>query len=73
MDALVASIDELTTLVKRQQDELTGRRGVRATSNAIPVEGGRRRESQDVAWPMDMNRPISRETVSKSVSFFEDP
>jgi hypothetical protein len=59
--------------VKRQGDELAGQRRTRATSNAIPVEGGRRQESQDVAWPLDMNRPISRETVSKSVSFFEDP
>jgi hypothetical protein len=72
LESLVASIDELTTLVKRQQDELAGQRRTRATSNAISVDGGRRRDSQDVAWPLDMNRPISRDSVSKAVSFFDD-
>jgi hypothetical protein len=69
---LVASVGELTNVVKRQQEELVSLRKTRATSNAIAVEGGRRRESQDVSWPLDMNRPISRDTVGKSVSFFDE-
>jgi len=70
---LVASVGELTNVVKRQQEELVSLRKTRATSNAIAVEGGRRRENQDVSWPLDMNRPISRDTIGKSVSFFDEP
>jgi hypothetical protein len=70
---LVASVNDLTKIVKRQEDELAGVRKTRATSNAIPVDGGRRTASPDVSWPLDMNRPISRDTVSKSVSFYDEP
>jgi hypothetical protein len=69
---LVASVRDLTRVVKRQEDELVRLQKTRATSNAIPVDGGsRRREPQDVSWPLDMNRPISRDSVAKAVSFYE--
>ena len=58
--------------MKRRQDELISQRKTRATSNAIPVDGGRQRDTQEVAWPLDMNRPISRDTVAKTVSFYDD-
>ena len=69
---LVSGIGELTRVVKRQEEELTRMRQARGVSNAIPVEGGRRAEAQDVSWPLDMNRPISRDKVRKEVSFFEE-
>ena len=73
MTELAASVRELTRVVKRQEEELVRMQKTRATSNAIPVEGGsRRRETPDVSWPLDMNRPISRDTISKSVSFYDD-
>ncbi len=69
---LVTGIGELTRVVKRQEEELTRIRQARGVSNAIPVEGGRRTEPQDVSWPLDMNRPISRDKVRKEVSFFDE-
>jgi hypothetical protein len=71
--ALVASVQELTRVVKRQEEQLVRLQKTRATSNAIPVEGGsRRREIQDVSWPLDMNRPITRDRVDKAISFYDE-
>ena len=73
MRDLVASIGELTRVVKRQEDELSRIRQTRGVSNAITVDGGGRRgEAQEVSWPLDMNRPISRDSVAKAVSFYEE-
>ncbi len=69
---LVSGIGELTRVVKRQEEELGRIRHARGVSNAIPVEGGRRTEPQDISWPLDMNRPISRDKVRKEVSFFDE-
>ncbi len=69
---LVTGIGELTKVVKRQEEELARIRQARGVSNAIPVDGGRRPEPQDVSWPLDMNRPISRDQVKKEVSFFDE-
>jgi len=73
MGDLVASVRELTRVVKRQEEELVRMQKTRATSNAIPVDGGSRRPTgQDVSWPLDMNRPISRDRVDKAVSFYDN-
>jgi hypothetical protein len=70
---LVSGIGELTRVVKRQEEELTRIRKTRGISNAISVDGGgRRAEPQEVSWPLDMNRPISRDSVAKAVSFYEE-
>ena len=69
---LVAGISELTRVVKRQEEELGKLRQARGVSNAIPVDGARRREPDDVSWPFDMNRPITRDKVKKEVSFFDE-
>lgn len=73
MAELVDGISELTKVVKRQEEELGRIRQTRGVSNAIQVDGGGRRpEPVDVSWPLDMNRPISREQVRKEVSFFDE-
>jgi hypothetical protein len=69
---LASEIRELTRVVKRQEEELSKMRQTRGVSNAIPVDGGRRTEPQEVSWPFDMNRPITRDRVRKEVSFFDD-
>jgi hypothetical protein len=69
---LATGIGELTRVVKHQEEELARMRKARGVSNTIPVEGGRRAEPQDVSWPLDMNRPISRDKVRKEVSFFDE-
>lgn len=72
LDELVTGIGELTRVVKRQEEELARIRQARGVSNAIPVESARRAEPQEVSWPLDMNRPISRDKVKKEVSFFDE-
>jgi hypothetical protein len=70
---LVASVQELTRVVKQQGEQLVRLQKTRATSNAIPVEGtSRRREIQEVSWPLDMNRPITRDRVDKAISFYDE-
>jgi hypothetical protein len=71
--ALVTNVQELTRAVKQQGEQLGRLQKMRATSNAIPVEGGaRRRDVQDVSWPLDMNRPITRDRVDKASSFYDE-
>jgi hypothetical protein len=72
LGGVVASVDELTRVVKRQEEQLVRLQKTRATSNAIPVEGGIRREIQEVSWPLDMNRPITRDHIDKAVSFYDE-
>jgi hypothetical protein len=69
---LVSEMQKLARVVKRQEEELSGLRQARGVSNAIQVDSARRAESQDVSWPFDMNRPISRDKVRKEVSFFDE-
>jgi chemotaxis protein histidine kinase CheA len=72
MADLIAGITELTRVVKRQEEELGRLRQARGVSNVIPVDAARRREADEVSWPLDMNRPISRDKVKKEVSFFDE-
>jgi hypothetical protein len=59
--------------VKQQEERIVQMQKTRPTSNAIPVEGGsRRRNVQDVSWPLDMNRPITRDRVDKAISFYDE-
>ena len=71
LEQLVAGIAELSRVTKQQGEELSAIRKARGISNALSVEGTSRRETQEVSWPLDMNRPISREKVSKGTSFFD--
>lgn len=73
IDDLVAGVQELTRVVKQQDVRIAQLQKTGATSNAIPVEGSRRGTStQDVSWPLDMNRPISRDRVDKAISFYDE-
>ena len=69
---LISGITEISRVVKAQGVELSAIRKARGDSNALMVDGaGRREEPQDVSWPIDMNRPISKDTVRKNASFFD--
>jgi hypothetical protein len=69
---MVASLGQLTEIVKRQGDELARLRQAPSASNALPVDGARRSQPEEVAWPMDMNRPIRRDQVNKELSFYDE-
>jgi chemotaxis protein histidine kinase CheA len=73
VDGILAELGKLTNVVKQQEARIVQLQKTGATSNAIPVEGGSRgRAVQDVSWPLDMNRPITRDRVDKAISFYDE-
>jgi hypothetical protein len=73
VDGLLAELRKLTGVVKQQEARIVQLQKTGVTSNAIPVEGGSRgRAVQDVSWPLDMNRPITRDRVDKAISFYDE-
>ena len=70
---LVKNLESLTSAVQEQQKQISVIGKAAPASNQIPVEPRQRSQSEsETAWPLDLNRPITRETVEKDVSFFED-
>ncbi|MHB1843388.1 MAG: hypothetical protein ACYCWW_00955 [Deltaproteobacteria bacterium] len=68
---VLKGVSDLTRVVKRQDDELRVLKRQRGLPNALSVDGGRA-EPDDVSWPLDMNRPITREGVTKETSFYDE-
>jgi hypothetical protein len=71
MNDVMKAIDGLTKVVKRQGDELGALRKARGLPNALPIERAPRAAPEDVSWPLDLNRPIDRDTVAKETFFDE--
>lgn len=70
---LMKSVESLTEVVREQQGRLARMEKAEGLPNSRRSEGTRPApEPQDVSWPMDMNRPLTRESVSKDLSFFDD-
>jgi len=70
---LMKSVESLTEVVREQQSRLARMEKAEGLPNSRRREGGRPApELQDVSWPMDMNRPITRESVTKDLSFFDE-
>jgi hypothetical protein len=82
---LLGAIEKLTARVeaiaKRQADDDAALKaqGERleeiakggARSNALAVDESQQSSGAEVSWPLDMNRPIDRESVTKDTSFFD--
>ena len=68
---VLKGVSDLTRIVKRQDDELRVLKRQRGLPNALAPEGGRA-EPEEVSWPLDMNRPINREGVTKETSFYDE-
>ncbi len=76
MRDVLKQVSELTEIVKRQSAELYRMRTAIGEPASRIVEKGLERRNppttpQSVAWPIDMNNELTRETVDKRVSFFE--
>lgn len=70
---LMKSVESLTDVVREQQARLARMEKAEGLPNSRRSEGTRPApEPQDVSWPMDMNRPITRESVTKDLSFFDE-
>jgi hypothetical protein len=67
---IVEKIKELGELVAKQNERID-KISKSTGSNQLPVGNQSQPVDQEVVWPLDMNRPITRETVDKSVSFFD--
>jgi len=71
LDGVHKAITELKTLVTGQAERLrTVEKNVGLPASR-PVEGqrGKAKGDEEVSWPLDMNQPVDREHVDKSVSF----
>lgn len=71
-DDLVEKIDNLVDVVSGQQKDLSAIKKTRDTPASVPVDGApsKTKKTDETSWPLDMNRPISPDTVSKDKSFY---
>lgn len=68
---LVGKIEKLTDLVAAQNKRIDEIKKAAGSSNVIPFERRGVDTVEESPWPLDMNRPLTRENVSKDVSFFD--
>jgi hypothetical protein len=72
LSEVTKSITGLATVVQRQAADLAAIKKTRGVGNAAQVESSSSREApKDVSWPLDMNRPVTRDGVHKQESFFD--
>lgn len=71
---LIDQVSKLAGVVKSQQADLATLKKARGAPSASMVETSEPNvpAAKDFSWPLDMNNPITRETVGKSESFFDD-
>lgn len=69
---LVGVVGGLAGIVKQTQTGLHQVQKTRGTPTGGQVEGGAPAPTTPLSWPMDMNNEITRETVGKNESFFDD-
>jgi hypothetical protein len=70
---LMKSVQSLTEVVREQQSRLARMEKAEGLPNSRRSEGIRPApEPQEISWPMDMNKPLTRESVAKELSFFDD-
>ncbi len=75
LTALRAEVAKMADANAKMAAEMAQLRRFSPPSNAGQPEGGSRQpaaKAGESAWPMDMNRPLDRAKVDKSVSFYED-
>lgn len=65
VEKLVASVTQLTDVVKKQAVDLQAIRKAHGLPSALTVEGGGGDPPKETSWPADMNNPVNRETVKK--------
>jgi len=71
--SVATSLRGLTDVVKEQAQRLTKlEKGVGLpNSRQAPEAPATRPAKEDVSWPLDMNRPMDRESVDKTISFHD--
>jgi hypothetical protein len=71
--AVAATLRTLTDAMKEQGQRLgrLEKNIALPNSRSAPERPERRPEAQEVGWPLDLNRPLDRESVDKSLSFHD--
>lgn len=70
--SIADAVRALVDAVKGQQKRLTRMEKRFGLPSSLPVgEGISKSDREDNSWPMDLNNPMDRESVDKSVSFHE--
>lgn len=73
VQALTGQLATLTKLATQDHTKVEQLAKMRGAPAGGPVEGTTQKSAEaDVSWPMDMNAPITRDTVGKGESFFDD-
>lgn len=67
---LTKAINKNNSMLASQQQQLEDLKKSGGHSNAIPFER-RSSHQEEVPWPLDMNRPDTRESVTKDDSFYD--
>jgi hypothetical protein len=71
--AVAATLRSLTDAVKEQGQRLgrLEKNVAPPNSRSAPERAEKRAEAQEVGWPLDLNRPMDRDSVDKSLSFHD--
>lgn len=69
---LAGAVRSLVDAVKAQQQRLARLEKRFGLPNSLPTdERVTKRESEDTSWPLDLNKPVDRKSVDRSVSFHD--
>ena len=72
-EALTKTISDLTDVTKAQAKKIAQlEKGVQPSNSQPSERVTKSTPAAQVSWPLDMNRPIDRESTHKSESFFDD-
>lgn len=73
LDAIAEQATKLAEVVKAQKKEISELRKATPVSNAIAVEKSEwDAPPADESWPWDMNNEKTRDTIDKSISFYDN-
>lgn len=68
---LSEQVQRMTSTIVKQRDELAQLRKARGGASSVPVEDNAEPRTE-FSWPLDMNRPVTRDSVTKTTSFFDN-
>ena len=71
LEKVVSSISTLTDAVKEQGQRVARLEKGTGLPNSRTHEERRPARDEDVGWPLDLNRPLDRESVDKATSFHD--
>jgi hypothetical protein len=73
-DPVLQAIGRLAGIVQKQGERIDNMAKTRGGGNAVTVEKGTptQKPEAEVSWPLDMNNAVTRDSVAKAESFFDE-